>query len=79
MLREAVARAGGQQGRGTGPEGEEDDALRKRKQEVDGDGLLSGGRRGSTAGGRQNRAEQGRHVLGEEEKKERVRRTCLKI
>jgi hypothetical protein len=46
------ARAGGQQGRGTGPGEEEADAWRKRKQEVDGDGLHSGGRRGSTAGGR---------------------------
>jgi hypothetical protein len=50
-------RAGGQQERGTGLGGEEDDAWMKRKQEVDGDGLHSGGRRGSTAGGR---AEQSR-------------------
>jgi hypothetical protein len=57
MLGEAVARAGGQQGRGIGPGEEEDDAWRKRKQEVDGDALHSGGRRGRTAGGR---AEQSR-------------------
>jgi hypothetical protein len=51
------ARAGGHQGRGTGPGEEENDAWRKRKQEVDGDSLHSGDRRGTTAGGR---AEQSR-------------------
>jgi hypothetical protein len=56
------ARAGGHQGRGTGPGEEEGDAWMQRKQEVDGDGLHSGGRRGSTAGGR--RAEQGPRTRG---------------
>jgi hypothetical protein len=51
------ARAGGHQGRGIGPGGEEDDAWMQRRQEVDGDNLHSGDRRGSTAGGR---AEQSR-------------------
>jgi hypothetical protein len=51
------ARAGGQRGIGTGPGGEEDDAWMQRRQEVDGDTLHSGSRRGSTAGGR---AEQSR-------------------
>jgi hypothetical protein len=46
------ARAGGHQGRGTGPGEEEGDAWMQRKQEVDGDGLHSGGWRGSTTGGR---------------------------
>jgi hypothetical protein len=56
------ARAGGHQGRGTGPGEEEGDAWMQRKQEVDGDGLHSGGRRESTAGGR--RAEQGPRARG---------------
>jgi hypothetical protein len=51
------ARVGGHQGRGIGLGGEEDDAWMQREQEVDGDSLHSGGRRGSTAGGR---AEQSR-------------------
>jgi hypothetical protein len=74
------ARAGGQQERGTGLGGEKDDAWMKRKQEVDGDGLHSGGRRGSTAGGRAGLSRAGESTCsGRKKRRKGVRRTCLKM
>jgi hypothetical protein len=72
------ARAGGQQGRGTGPGQEENDAWTSSQQEVARRRRQSGGQGRSTAGGRRgNRAEE--HVLEEEEERGGVRGTCLEI
>jgi hypothetical protein len=61
---------GGKRGQGHG----EDDAWKEGKQEVDGGGLHSGGRRGSGIGGRAGEAEEQR-AEGVQRKKKRGRRS----
>jgi hypothetical protein len=72
------ARVRGQQGRGTGPGQEENDAWTSSQQEVAWWRWQSGGQGRSSAGGRRgNKAEE--HVLEEEEERGGVQGTCLEI
>jgi hypothetical protein len=68
------ARMAGQQGEKRGEGHGEDDAWEEGKQEVDGIGLHSGGRRGSCTGGRAGEAEEQR-TEGVQRKRKRGRRS----
>jgi hypothetical protein len=69
-----VARMAGQRGGKRGQGHGEDDAWEEGKQDVDGGGLHSGGRRGSCTGGRAGEAEEQR-AKGVHRKKKRGRRS----
>jgi hypothetical protein len=71
------ARTRGQQGRGTGPGQEEDDAWKEEKQEVGQRRRQSSGQERSSAWRQENRA--GEHVREEEEEREGVRGAYLEI